>query len=110
VLRDVLLDVKPPTSIQHWPNITIALAAVATATPLTRLVMQMNTTVLVLDAIGMGVLATSSAAIAVDAGAMSPSTTSGRNGWRSRSAPSLRRRCGLRGWRSTGGCRRVRVR
>jgi uncharacterized membrane protein YeiH len=69
VLRDVLLDVMPPTSIQHWPNITIALAAVAIATPLTRLVMQMNTTVLVLDAIGMGVLATSSAAIAVDAGA-----------------------------------------
>ena len=69
VLRDVLLDIMPPTSIQHWPNITIALAAVAIATPLTRLVMQMNTTVLVLDAIGMGVLATSSAAIAVDAGA-----------------------------------------
>jgi uncharacterized membrane protein YeiH len=69
VLRDVLLDIMPPTSVQHWPNITIALAAVAIATPLTRLVMQMNTTVLVLDAIGMGVLATSSAAIAVDAGA-----------------------------------------
>ncbi|WP_101946808.1 trimeric intracellular cation channel family protein [Mycobacterium sp. 3519A] len=69
VLRDVLLDIMPPTSIQNWPNITISLIAVAIATPLAHLVVRMNTAVLVLDAIGMGVLATSSAAIAVDAGA-----------------------------------------
>ena len=69
VLRDSLLDITPPNSIQHWPNITVALIAVTIATPLARVVMQMNTTVLILDAIGMGFFATSGAAIAVDTGA-----------------------------------------
>jgi len=69
VLRDVLLDIMPPQSIQHWPNITVALVAIAIATPLAHLVIQMNTAVLILDAIGMGFFATSGAAIAVDAGA-----------------------------------------
>ena len=67
VLRDLLLD-RPPYSIQHWPNITVALIAVAIATPFAHLVLRMNTAVLVLDAIGMGFFATSGAAIAVDAG------------------------------------------
>jgi uncharacterized membrane protein YeiH len=69
VLRDVLLDIMPPQSIQHWPNITVALIAVAIATPFAHLVMRMNRAVLVLDAIGMGFFATSGAAIAVDNGA-----------------------------------------
>jgi uncharacterized membrane protein YeiH len=69
VLRDVLLDIMPPQSIQHWPNITVALIAVAVATPFAHLVMQMNRAVLVLDAIGMGFFATSGAAIAIDNGA-----------------------------------------
>jgi uncharacterized membrane protein YeiH len=68
VLRDLLLD-RPPYSIQHWPNITVALLAVAIATPLAHVVLRMNTAILVLDAIGMGFFATSGAAIAVDAGA-----------------------------------------
>ena len=38
VLRDVLLDILPPHSIQHWPNITVAsLVAVVVATPFARL-------------------------------------------------------------------------
>jgi uncharacterized membrane protein YeiH len=69
VLRDVLLDIMPPQSIEHWPNVTVALIAVAVATPFARLVIQMNRAVLVLDAIGMGFFATSGAAIAIDAGA-----------------------------------------
>jgi uncharacterized membrane protein YeiH len=68
VLRDLLLD-RPPYSIQHWPNITVALVAVAIATPFAHIVIRMNTAVLVLDAIGMGFFATSGAAIAVDTGA-----------------------------------------
>jgi uncharacterized membrane protein YeiH len=68
ILRDLLLD-RPPHSIQHWPNITVALVAVAVATPFANVVMRMNSTVLVLDAIGMGFFATSGAAIAVDEGA-----------------------------------------
>ena len=70
VLRDVLLDIMPPHSIQHWPNITVAsLVALAIATPLAKVVIQMNRSVLVLDAIGMGFFTASGAAIAVDAGA-----------------------------------------
>jgi uncharacterized membrane protein YeiH len=68
VLRDVLLDIMPPQSIQHWPNITVALIAVAVTTPFAKVVIRLNRSVLVLDAIGMGFFATSGAAIAVDAG------------------------------------------
>ena len=60
----LLLD-RPPYSIQHWPNITVALIAVAIATPFAHLVMRMNRAVLVLDAIGMGFFATSGAAKAI---------------------------------------------
>jgi uncharacterized membrane protein YeiH len=69
VLRDVLLDIMPPQSIQQWPNITVALIAVAIATPFARVVMRLNRAVLTLDAIGMGFFATSGAAIAIDNGA-----------------------------------------
>ena len=69
VLRDVLLDIMPPQSVEHWPNITVALIAVAIATPFAHVVIQMKRAVLVLDAIGMGFFAASGAAIAVDAGA-----------------------------------------
>ena len=70
MLRDVLLDIMPPQSIQHWPNITVAaLIALAIATPFAQLVIRMNRAVLVLDAIGMGFFTASGAAIAVDAGA-----------------------------------------
>jgi uncharacterized membrane protein YeiH len=68
VLRDLLLD-RPPYSIQHWPNITVALVAVAIVTPFAHIVIRMNTAVLILDAIGMGFFATAGAAIAVDTGA-----------------------------------------
>ena len=69
IMRDLLLDVSPPNSIQHWPNITVALAAAAVATVFARAVIRMNRLVLILDAIGMGFFATSGAAIAVDNGA-----------------------------------------
>jgi uncharacterized membrane protein YeiH len=32
ILRDLLLDIRPPHSIQHWPNITVAMVAAAVAT------------------------------------------------------------------------------
>lgn len=69
ILRDLLLDISPPNSIQHWPNITVALVAAMAATLFARLVIRLNQLVLVLDAIGMGFFATSGAAIAVDHGA-----------------------------------------
>ncbi|OKH84206.1 trimeric intracellular cation channel family protein [Mycolicibacterium sp.] len=69
VVRDIFLNVSPPTSIQHWPNVTVALAATAVATLTARLFIRMRRIVLSLDAVGMGFFATSGAAIAVDHGA-----------------------------------------
>ncbi|MCV7285391.1 trimeric intracellular cation channel family protein [Mycolicibacterium wolinskyi] len=69
VVRDLFLNISPPTSIQHWPNVTVALVATAVATLTARLFIRMRRSVLTLDAIGMGFFATSGAAIAVDHGA-----------------------------------------
>jgi uncharacterized membrane protein YeiH len=69
VLRDIFLDVTPPTSIQHWQNITVCLVAVAVTTPFAKTFLRMSRPVLVADAIGMGFFATAGAAIAVDHGA-----------------------------------------
>ncbi len=69
ILRDLLLDISPPHSVQHWPNITVAFTAALIATVFARQVIRLNQLVLVLDAIGMGFFATSGAAIAVDNGA-----------------------------------------
>jgi uncharacterized membrane protein YeiH len=69
VLRDLFLDVTPPTSIQHWPNVTVAVIATAMATATARIFVRMRRIVLTLDAIGMGFFATSGAAFAVDHGA-----------------------------------------
>ena len=69
ILRDILLDITPPHSIQHWPNITVALVAATVATAFAHVVIRLNQLVLILDAVGMGFFATSGAAIAVDHGA-----------------------------------------
>ncbi|QFS91847.1 hypothetical protein FIV07_13870 [Mycobacterium sp. THAF192] len=69
VLRDMLLDLAPPASIQHWQDITVCLAASALTTVFAKWVIQLNQLVLVLDAVGMGFFATSGAAIAADHGA-----------------------------------------
>ncbi|WP_232491016.1 trimeric intracellular cation channel family protein [Mycobacterium dioxanotrophicus] len=69
VLRDLFLDVTPPTSIEHWPNVTVAVIATAVATASARVFVRMRRIVLTLDAIGMGVFATSGAAFATDHGA-----------------------------------------
>jgi uncharacterized membrane protein YeiH len=69
ILRDLLLDISPPHSMQHWENMTVALAAAGLATVFAKIVIRLNTSVLVLDAFGMGFFATSGAALAVDNGA-----------------------------------------
>lgn len=69
VLRDLLLDISPPYSVQHWPNITVAVLAAALTTVFAKAVIRMKRSVLVLDAIGMGFFATAGAALAVDHGA-----------------------------------------
>lgn len=69
VFRDMLLGITPPQSVQHWPNLTVCLAAAAVTTAFAGLVVRMNQLVLILDAIGMGFFAAAGAALAVDHGA-----------------------------------------
>ncbi len=69
VLRDLLLDLDPPTSLQHWQEITICVAMAVLTTVFTKAVIRLNALVLVLDAVGMGFFATSGAAISIDHGA-----------------------------------------
>lgn len=69
VLRDVLIDVDPPTSLQRWPDITLCVLVSVIATVFARTVVKLTQLVVVLDAVGMGFFATSGAAISVDHGA-----------------------------------------
>jgi len=66
ILRDLLLGIVPPTSIEHWQNITIAAAAAASAVLLHPVYSRLHRPVLSLDAVGMGVFAASGAATALD--------------------------------------------
>jgi len=69
VLRDVLLAIDPPISLQRWPDITVCLTAATIATVFARTVIRLTHPVMILDAVGMGFFATSGAALAVDHGA-----------------------------------------
>lgn len=69
VLRDVLLDIDPPSSLQHWPDVTLCVAVSVVTTVFAKVVVRLNQLVMVLDAVGMGFFATSGAAISVDHGA-----------------------------------------
>ncbi|MCP9272596.1 trimeric intracellular cation channel family protein [Mycolicibacterium arenosum] len=69
VLRDLLLGVDPPTSLQRWPDVTLCVVVSIATTVFARLVIKLTQLVLVLDALGMGFFATSGAAISVDHGA-----------------------------------------
>lgn len=69
LLRDVLLGVFPPASLQRWPPITVCFVAALLTTAFAKLVIKLNQLVLVLDAVGMGFFATTGAAISVDHGA-----------------------------------------
>ena len=69
LLRDVLLGVFPPASLQHWAPITVCFAAALMTTVFARLVIKLSQLDSILDAIGMGFFATTGAAISVDHGA-----------------------------------------
>jgi uncharacterized membrane protein YeiH len=69
LLRDVLLGVFPPASLQHWPPITVCFVAALLTTAFAKLVIRLSQLVLILDAIGMGFFASTGAAISVDHGA-----------------------------------------
>lgn len=69
LLRDILLGVFPPASLQRWAPITVCFVAALLTTVFAKLVIRLSQLVLVLDAIGMGFFATTGAAISVDHGA-----------------------------------------
>lgn len=69
VLRDLLLGLDPPTSLQRWPDVTLCVVVALGTTVFAKLVIKLSQLVLVLDALGMGFFATSGAAISVDHGA-----------------------------------------
>ncbi|MFC7448266.1 trimeric intracellular cation channel family protein [Rhodococcus daqingensis] len=69
VIRDVLLDIHPPTSLNTWPNFTTALVTSLVVFFLHSAVSRLRREILVLDAVGMGLFASSGAAIALTAGA-----------------------------------------
>ncbi|MFW0786831.1 trimeric intracellular cation channel family protein [Gordonia sp. CPCC 206044] len=66
ILRDVLLGITPPSSVQNWPPILVATVASLVVFFFHPTFTQLRRSVLILDAIGMGLFATSGAAIAVD--------------------------------------------
>ncbi|GAB2670538.1 TRIC cation channel family protein [Gordonia jinhuaensis] len=66
IIRDLLIGIHPPDSIQRWPNITTALVTalvVMVIHPRFRLIQPL---VMLFDAVGMGFFATSGAGIALD--------------------------------------------
>jgi uncharacterized membrane protein YeiH len=69
VVRDVLIGIDPPMSLQRWPDVTVCLAVAALTTVFARIVIRLDHPVTVLDAVGMGFFATSGAALSVDHGA-----------------------------------------
>jgi uncharacterized membrane protein YeiH len=66
IVRDLLLGITPPTSVEHWPNLTIALIAGLITFFFHPAFRALFPAILVLDAIGMGVFAVSGALLALD--------------------------------------------
>ncbi|GAA4810905.1 TRIC cation channel family protein [Tomitella cavernea] len=65
ITRDVLLGVHPPTALVQWPDFVVALAFSLGVFLLHPLLGHVQTAVLWLDALGMGVFATTGAATAL---------------------------------------------
>lgn len=68
-IRDLLLGINPPTSLQNWPYFATAFIACQVVLILHPEVRRIRGGVLVLDAIGVGVFATGGAGIALANGA-----------------------------------------
>jgi uncharacterized membrane protein YeiH len=66
IVRDLLLGITPPTSVEHWPNLTIALIAGLVTFFFHPAFRALFPAILILDAIGMGVFAVSGAMLALE--------------------------------------------
>ena len=65
IVRDTLLGVHPPVSLDRWPNITVALVFSLAVFVFHPAVSRIKNGVMALDALGMGVFATTGAATAL---------------------------------------------
>lgn len=65
IVRDLILGVHPPVSLDRWPNITVALVFSLAVFVFHPAVSKIKNGVLALDALGMGVFATTGAATAL---------------------------------------------
>ncbi|MGV9710816.1 trimeric intracellular cation channel family protein [Gordonia sp. NPDC003424] len=66
ILRDVLLGITPPTSIQNWQPIVVATVASLLVFAFHPTFTELRRSILLLDAVGMGLFAASGAAVAID--------------------------------------------
>lgn len=66
IVRDLLLGITPPTSVQHWPNLTIALVSGLITFFFHPAFNKLFRAILVLDAVGMAVFAVTGASFALD--------------------------------------------
>lgn len=66
ILRDVLLGVTPPASVENWPPVAVAVLSSLLVFLFHPAFSQLRRSVLILDAIGMGLFAASGAGIAID--------------------------------------------
>jgi uncharacterized membrane protein YeiH len=70
VLRDVLLGITPPTSLSSWPVLGAVLGTALAVFALPPLFGRLRREVLILDALGMGLFASTGTAVALAHGAL----------------------------------------
>ncbi|MBY6414571.1 trimeric intracellular cation channel family protein [Rhodococcus sp. BP-252] len=71
IIRDLLLGIHPPTSLDQWPNIAVALASSLLVFVAHPAMSRVRRGVLIFDAFGMGLFASTGATIALDTGGSS---------------------------------------
>lgn len=71
IIRDVLLGIHPPTSLDQWPNLAVALAASLVVFLAHPVMSRVWRGVLLFDAFGMGLFASTGATIALASGGSS---------------------------------------
>lgn len=68
ILRDLLLGIHPPTSLDRWPSITVAVATSIVVSFAHPVMSKVWNAVVLFDAFGMGLFATGGASVALDHG------------------------------------------
>ncbi|WP_328604506.1 trimeric intracellular cation channel family protein [Amycolatopsis sp. NBC_00345] len=69
VIRDVLLGIHPPTTLRNWPYLAVCAATALVVFAFHPQVARLRRAVLLADALGLGVVATSGTTIALNSGA-----------------------------------------